>query len=228
MLRKILKVGVPSAIQSLVNSVGLLIVQSYANSFGTNLMASNGIIQKLDSFTQLPIMAVGQTITMFNAQNLGAGHIDRAKEGNRKMMVFNIAVGAIVGVILYIGVEPLYRLFINPSDAGYAQIIEIGRNSIQILAFFYWIMALQLGYGSILRGAGAATPVMIISIACVAVRVPITYLFAIGTGMYQGLYWANNVFNTLFAVGMMLYYRFGKWERFALTRRSMPTVKEST
>ena len=228
MLRKILKVGVPSAIQSLVNSVGLLIVQSYANSFGTNLMASNGIIQKLDSFTQLPIMAVGQTITMFNAQNLGAGHKDRVKEGNRKMMVFNIAVGAIVGVILYIGVEPLYRLFINPSDAGYAQIIEIGRNSIQILAFFYWIMALQLGYGSILRGAGAATPVMIISIACVAVRVPITYLFAIGTGMYQGLYWANNVFNTLFAVGMMLYYRFGKWEHFALTRRSMPTVKEST
>ena len=37
----------------------------------------------------------------------------------------------------------------SPSDAGYAQIIEIGRNSIQILAFFYWVMALQLGYGSI-------------------------------------------------------------------------------
>ena len=71
-LEKILRIGIPSAIQSLVNSIGLLIVQSYANSFGTNLVASNGIIQKLDSFTQLPINALGQTITMFNAQNVGA------------------------------------------------------------------------------------------------------------------------------------------------------------
>lgn len=218
MLAKILRVGVPSAIQQLVNSVGLLIVQSYANSFGTNLVASNGIIQKLDSFTQLPIMAVGQTITMFNAQNLGAGRMDRVKVGNRKMMGFNIAVGALVGILLYFGVEPLYRLFISPADAGYQQIIEIGRNSIHILAFFYWILALQLGFGSILRGAGAATPVMVISIVCVAIRIPLTYLFAMETGMYQGLYWATSVFNTIFAAGMMLYYRFGKWDQFALGR----------
>lgn len=227
MLRKILDVGVPSAIQSLVNSIGLLIVQSYANSFGTNLVASNGIIQKLDSFTQLPIMAVGQTITMFNAQNLGAGLKDRVKEGNRKMMAFNIAVGVIVGVALYVGVEPLYRLFISQGDAGYTEIVEIGRNSIHILAFFYWIVALQLGYGSILRGAGAATPVMVISIVCVVVRVPVTYLLAMATGRYQGLYWANNVFYTLFAVGMMLYYRFGKWDQFAITSNSRTSQQDT-
>ena len=90
---------------------------------------------------------------------------------------------------------------------------------------------LSYGYGDPIRLLDVykrQTPVMIISIACVAVRVPITYLFAMGTGMYQGLYWANKVFNTLFAVGVMLYYHFGKWEHFALTRRSMPTVKEST
>ena len=81
------------------------------------------------------------------------------------------------------------------------------------------------GYGSILRGAGAATPVMIISIACGAVRVPITYLFAMGTGMYQGLYWANNVFNTLFAVGVMLYYHFGKWEQDVYKRQRVNSLK---
>ncbi len=227
MLINILKVGVPSAIQSLVNSIGMLIIQSYTNSFGSNVMASNGIIQKLDSFTQLPINAVGQTITNFNAQNLGAGLKERAKQGNRQMMVFNIAVGVIVGVVLYFSVEPLYRLFINPGDPGYEQIVEIGRNSIHILAFFYWVMAVQLGIGAILRGAGAALPVMVITIVCVFIRVPIVYLFAMKTGAYQGLYWANNVFNTIYAVFMLAYYRFGKWDRFAITKRPKAAAAKS-
>ena len=85
MLKKILKVGVPGATQSLATSVGLLIVQSYTNSFGSNLIASNGIIQKLDSFVQLPIMAIGQTITMFNAQNLGAGQKERRKRATGRL-----------------------------------------------------------------------------------------------------------------------------------------------
>ncbi len=218
MLKKILKVGVPGATQSLATSVGLLIVQSYTNSFGSNLIASNGIIQKLDSFVQLPIMAIGQTITMFNAQNLGAGQKERAKAGNRKVMVVNIAIGAALGVVLYFCVEPLYRLFINPADPGYNEIIEIGKNSVHILAFFYWVLAIQLGYGAIMRGAGATSPVMVISIICVVLRVPLTYLMAVQTGMYEGLYWATSVFNTLFAAGLLIYYRFGNWQRFALTK----------
>lgn len=228
MLGKILQVGIPTAIQSMVNTVGLLVVQSFANSFGANLVASNGIIQKLDSFTQLPIMAVGQTITTFNAQNLGAGLTDRAKEGNRKMMVFNIAVGILVGIVLYFAVEPLYRLFINTGDAGYEQILEIGKTSVRILAFFYWAMAVQMGFGSILRGAGAATPVMIISIICLVIRIPVVYLFAMKTGAYEGLYWANNVFNLLLSLCMVLYYRFGKWDSFAVTGRGRsPRPQES-
>ena len=226
MLGKILKVGVPSAIQSLVSSVGLLFVQSCANSFGTNLMASDGIIQKLDSFTQLPIMALGQTITMFNAQNLGAGRKDRLKEGNRKMLIFNIIIGIVVGVILYFCVEPLYRLFINPGDTGYEQIIQFGKNSIHILVFFYWIVAAQMSCGSILRGAGATSPVMVIAIICVLIRIPLTRGLSIGTGMYQGLYWATSIFNTFFALCMLTYYKFGKWERFALTPKNTGSVQK--
>ena len=219
-LEKILRIGIPSAIQSLVNSIGLLIVQSYANSFGTNLVASNGIIQKLDSFTQLPINALGQTITMFNAQNVGAHKLERNEKGNHMMMLFMVAIGLIVGAILFVSVRPLYSIFINPSDPGYQEIIEIGQVSVHIVALFYCIMALQLGYGSILRGTGAATPVMVISIICVIVRIPITYFAAVATGHYQGLYWSNNIFNTMFALGMMVYYRFGKWKRYAVTGNS--------
>ena len=210
----ILKVGVPSAIQQLVNSLGLLLVQSYANSFGTNLVASNGIIQKLDSFALIPVQALGQTITMFNAQNVGAGKLDRVKKGNQKAMTLIFAVGAIAGVFLFFCVGPMYRLFINPNDPGSAQILEIGQTSVQILAFFYCVTAIQQGYMAVLRGAGAAVPVMIIVIGSTIMYVPLTYLMAVRPGHYEWLYWAKNAFNTIMAVGVVCYYRFGNWQRF--------------
>lgn len=210
----ILKVGVPSAIQQLVNSLGLLLVQSYANSFGTNLVASNGIIQKLDSFALIPVQALGQTITMFNAQNVGAGKLDRVKKGNRKAMTLIFSVGAVAGVFLFFCVGPLYRLFINANDPGSAQILQIGRTSVQILAFFYCVTAIQQGYMAVLRGAGAAIPVMIIVIGSTILYVPLTYFLAVRTGHYEGLYWAKNAFNTIMAVGVVCYYRFGNWQRF--------------
>ena len=216
----ILKVGVPSAIQQLVNSLGLLLVQSYANSFGTNLVASNGIIQKLDSFALMPVQALGQTITMFNAQNVGAGKLDRTKIGNRKAMILTFFVGLAAGVFLLFCVSPLYHMFINANDPDSARILEIGRTSVQILAFFYCIVALQQGYMAVLRGAGAAIPVMIIVIFSTVIYVPLTWFLAVRTGQYEGLYWAKNVFNTIMALGVVCYYRFGNWQRFRAVKRS--------
>lgn len=215
----ILKVGVPSAIQQLVNSLGLLLVQSYANSFGTNLVASNGIIQKLDSFALMPVQALGQTITMFNAQNMGAGKLDRMKNGNRKAMFLTFFVGLLAGVFLFFCVSPLYRMFINANDPGSAQILEIGRTSVHILAFFYCIVAIQQGYMAVLRGAGAAIPVMIIVIISTVAYVPLTWFMAVHTGQYEGLYWAKNVFNSIMAVGVVCYYRFGNWQRFRAVKK---------
>lgn len=219
-LAMILKVGVPSAIQQLVNSLGLLLVQSYANSFGTNLVASNGIIQKLDSFALMPVQALGQTITMFNAQNVGAGKLDRTKIGNRKAMILTFFVGLAAGVFLLFCVSPLYHMFINANDPDSARILEIGRTSVQILAFFYCIVALQQGYMAVLRGAGAAIPVMIIVIFSTVIYVPLTWFLAVRTGQYEGLYWAKNVFNTIMALGVVCYYRFGNWQRFRAVKRS--------
>jgi len=220
LLAVILKIGVPFAFQQLINSLGLLLIQSYANTFGTNLVASNGIIQKLDSFTLIPVQALGQTITMFNAQNIGAGKWDRVKKGNQKGMALIFAVGVVAGIFLFFCVEPLYRLFINSNDPGSAQILEIGRVSVRILAFFYCVAAIQNGYVAILKGVGAGIPVMIIVIVSILVYVPLTYFLAVRTGHYEGLYWAKNVFNSVMAVGAICYYRFGNWQRFRTIKQS--------
>jgi putative MATE family efflux protein len=84
-LKNILRIGIPSAINSLTNSIGLLIIQSYANSFGSDFVACNTIVQKVDSFALLPLMALGQGLMTFSGQNLGADREDRVRSGLMKI-----------------------------------------------------------------------------------------------------------------------------------------------
>lgn len=225
-LRMILKIGIPSAIQQLVNSVGLLFIQSFSNSFGTNLVAANGIIQKIDVFALLPMQAMGQTISMFNAQNLGAGKKERAQKGNRRMMFLVFGIGLVIGIFLFFMASPIFRLFINPADSGYENIIRMGNESVKILAFFYCIYAVQHGFAAILQGAGATKPVMLIAIFSIIIRVPLTYCLAMMKGSYQNLYWSTDIFNTIFMLGLLAYYRFGKWERYIQVKRNeKPNMK---
>jgi len=226
MLRAILRLGIPISIQQMANSVGLLIIQSFSNSFGTFLVAANGVHQKVDSFAQLPIMAMGETITSYNAQNVGAGEYERVRRGNRSVTLLLGSAAVAIGAILYVAVPFLYRLFLKASDPGFDQVLEIGVTSVRINAFFYWAIGLQWAFSSILRGVGASRPAMIVAIVCTVIRIPITYLLAMTTNWYPGLYWANNIYFILMLAGMFLYYKFGKWERFAVVRRESAPAKE--
>lgn len=219
MLGRILYVGIPRAVQQLADSLGLLVIQSYANSFGTNFVAVNGIIQKLDTFALLPIRSVGETITMFNAQNLGAGRYDRIRSGNRKSMVLVFLVGLAIGAFYYCGTSLIFRLFLSTNDPGYSEIVQMGRVSIRILAMFYCVYAVQQLLSSIMAGVGDTRPVMLIGIVCIVIRVAMTYYSAMVTREYQNLYLSTGIYYILFMLGTMLCYRFGAWQRPATDTR---------
>ncbi|MBR2121505.1 MAG: MATE family efflux transporter [Lachnospiraceae bacterium] len=228
-LKLILKIGVPAAVQQSINSVGMLFIQSFSNSFGAALVASNGIMQKLDGFAQLPVMALGTTVTTFNSQNIGAGEKERAQQGNRKMMIVVIGVCVVVGVLLFTFCGSLYKLFLNPADPNYDLVVEMGMRSVRIVSMFYWAFGLQMMFVSVLRGLGATIPTMIISICFTILRVPVTKFMAKpGTPAadYTMLYWAQSLFFVLMFLAMFLYYKFGNWEKYSVVRRQGKTGKE--
>lgn len=220
MMRRILYVGVPRAIQQLADSIGLVIIQSFANSFGTDFVAVNGIVQKIDTFAMLPIRSVSETIIMFNAQNLGAGKNERAKKGNRMILFVIFLCGLATGVLLWIFTKDLFRIFISTSDPSYENILSTGEKSIRILAFFYSVYAVQQAFISIMNGIGVTLPVMYIGLVCTAARVLITYLLAMPTRQCLNLYWATDICNTMLMTGIWLYYRFGSWEKNSFGKKS--------
>ena len=93
---RILKVGLPAGIQSMVISLSNVLVQSSVNSFGATEMAGFGAYLKIDGFNILPVLSISMASTTFVGQNYGAGKIDRVKKG----MWVTLLIGLVYTVCL--------------------------------------------------------------------------------------------------------------------------------
>ena len=98
-LKKIIEIGIPTALQQSIVSFSNVIVQSYINTFGANAVAGYTSYIKIDGFLQLPIQSFAMAITTFTGQNIGAHAIDRVKKGLRTTMAMTFGV-TLIGVTL--------------------------------------------------------------------------------------------------------------------------------
>ena len=73
MLIRILKVGFPVGIESMLMTISNVVIQYYINGFGENAVAAFSVYYKAENILYLPVMAFGQTMLTFTGQNYGAG-----------------------------------------------------------------------------------------------------------------------------------------------------------
>ena len=97
MLKKILRIGLPSSFQQMLVNFSNVFVQSYINSFQTACMAGWSSFGKIDGFSTIPLSAFSMAVTTFVGQNIGAGRLDRAKKGvNAALLLCTVSVIIIV------------------------------------------------------------------------------------------------------------------------------------
>ena len=216
-LKMILKIGIPGALQMMVTSVGSLIIQTFSNGFGEDLVATNGIVQKVENFAMMPAMSFGMALQMFVGQNLGAGEDERVNKGIRKMTIVLVALSAAVGILCIIFARVLCRAFVS-NEA----VIAMGIEAITIISWFYIFHGLMQSMGGALQGAGATQPVMYFSFIGIVLRVIMCYLLAVRPDRWQGLFWATNVYNVVITLLYVLYVWKGKWRTYVQVRREGP------
>ncbi len=171
----IFKLGLPSSIQNAAMSLGSLVIQSFANSFGSNFIAANTIIMKADGFAIMPMMGLGIASTSFVGQNIGAGKVDRAKKGVHAGQISAIVVAAVVGVALYFLGEYIMKAF-----GADGQVLMMGVSGIRFLAFCYVFVGLDQVTGGAMRGAGAAIAPAVTAISANLIRIPLAYFLGAG------------------------------------------------
>ena len=178
----ILKIGLPFGIQMAVVAFSNVFVQGYINVFGTACIAGWGVYVKLDQYMMLPIQSMGQAVTVFVGQNLGAGKKDRAVFGTWSALWMMLGISAGVAAVLYVYAPELGRLF-SPDAA----VIEYGAMFIRMCTPIATVTCFNQILAGYLRGDGNSRMPMIITL-CTHVFFRQVYLYVITRSIPDNVY----------------------------------------
>jgi len=157
---KIVRVGIPAAIQMMITSFSNIFVQSYINFFGENCMAGWTAYGKIDQLIFLPMQSLALASTTFVGQNLGIGQVERAKKGVRSALNISFAATVIVMIPVILAAPWLVQFF-NDDPA----VIEFGTLFLRYITPFYIVCCVNQVYSGALRGAGNSKVPMFIMLA---------------------------------------------------------------
>lgn len=159
LLGKIISVGVPVGIQSMILTLSNVVVQYHINGFGENVIAAFAVYFKAENLLCLPIIAFGQAMVTFTGQNYGAGRYDRIRKG---VLVCN-GISAMVLVVLSWSALAAGKWILGAFCPDQAVIAE-GLRIIGVTFPVYFIYSLFEVTGGVVRGIGKSVPSMIIVI----------------------------------------------------------------
>lgn len=163
-LKRIIKIGLPAGLQSVMYSISNVIIQSYINSFGTDTVAAWTAYGKIDGLFWMIIGALGISVTTFIGQNYGAQKIDRVHKSVKISLILAFVISILFSILLYFFGHYVYLLFTTDEN-----VLQIGMDILHFLApaFFTYVCIEVLA--AALRGIGDALVPMIMT--CVGVCV---------------------------------------------------------
>ncbi len=211
-LQQITSIALPTAIQSTVTCFSNVIVQSYINSFGSSCMAGWSTYIKVDQYMFLPIQSMGQAVTTFVSQNIGARNVERAKQGTIQAFRMILSLSVVVSLIIWIGAAPITRAFSND-----AEVLAYSRLFVRMNILFLNLGCIHQILAGALRGTGDARAPMIIMISSFVVFRQI-YLY-VGSRILHDIHvigFGYPIGWILCSILMVSYYRFSHWEEKAL------------
>ncbi len=174
-LCSVLKIAVPSILQSSFVSVGNLFIQSRVNHFGVNVIAGYGAAIKLNTFAVTCFTTVSNAISSYTAQNMGAGRIDRIQQGLKEGIKIMFVIAVPFALLYTVSGRFMMGLFVGKSDAA---IINAGREMLLIIAPFYFFVGAKIVCDGILRGSGAIYAFTTATLVDLVLRVVLCYIFS--------------------------------------------------
>lgn len=171
---RILKLGVPVALQDVLVSVSFLAIMAIVNGLGVIASAGVGVAEKLCAFIMLIPSSYMQSISAYVAQNIGAGQPSRAKRGMLYGMATSFIFGIVLGYLSFFHGDLLARIFSNDT-----QVIAAAAEYLKGYAIDTLLTAFLFCFAGYYNGCGKTPFVMIEGIiGAFGVRIPVSYFFS--------------------------------------------------
>ncbi len=202
LLKKIAAIAIPSTLQQSFISVGNIVIQGVINGFGSGVMAGYAASIKLNNLVITSLTTLGNGISNFTAQNLGAKKLERIRQGFHAglSLVWLLCVPLVAAYFLFGG--QLLRFFMdNPSEMA----TVTGVRFLQIVSPFYFVVAAKLVADGILRGSGLMGQFMAATFTDLVLRVVLALLLSKTSLGATGI-WCAWPIGWGIAAGMSIYF----------------------
>ena len=224
LLRRLAVIAVPSILQQSFISVGNLLIQSVINGFGTEVMAGYSAAVKLNNLVVTSFTTLGNGVSNYAAQNLGAHKLDRIKDGFRAALKLVWILCLPLAVLYFTCGRALMGFFL---DAPTELALHSGITFLRILSPFYFVVSAKLVADGILRGAGMMRQFMTATFTDLILRVVLAFVLSATALGSTGIWCAWPIGWTVATVFSILFYRAGPWKEAAPTPAEVEAVEEA-
>ena len=209
LLKKIAVVAIPSILQQSFISVGNIVIQGVINTFGSSVIAGYSAAVKLNNLVITSFTTLGNGISNYTAQNIGAEKPDRVRQGFKAGVKLVWLLSLPLVALYLLGGGVLLRIFLDDTT-GTA--MQVGIQFLRVLAPFYFVISAKLVSDGILRGAGLMKQFMAATFTDLILRVVLAKVLSVPFGTL-GIWCAWPIGWTIATVFSVLFYRRGPWNK---------------
>ncbi len=210
MLGSMVKIAIPSMVQQSIVSIGMLLVQSVVNGFGSSVLAGYTSGIRIESICIVPMIATGNAVSTFTAQNLGAGDAARVKKGYRTAYGIVLGFGVLILAILSVFHGQIISSFLGEHNGAAA--FATGDAYLLFMRFFFVMIGMKAITDGVLKGAGDVFVFTLANLVNLGIRVFISFRFA-GIWGVEAVWYAVPMGWTANFILSFLWYLTGRWSR---------------
>lgn len=173
---KISLIAVPSILQQSFVSIGNIFIQGLVNSYGSGVIAGYSAAIRLNTFVITGFTTLGNGVSGFTAQNLGAGRKSRIREGLRTGLKLAVLVALPFSAAYFFFGRTMMLLFLEDTGSG---ALQTGMTFLRIVSPFYFVVAVKLVADGTLRGAERMKQFMAATFTDLILRVILAFVFSV-------------------------------------------------
>ena len=186
-ISKILKIGFPPSIQSMLFTCISMYIARLISSFGAISVAVQKVGSQIESISWMAADGFSASINAFTSQNYGATNYNRVQKGYKTGMLVVGLWGLLTSCILIFLPGPIFSCFIHESD-----ILPYGIDYLIILGFSQLFMCIEIATQGAFNGLGKTLPPSIVSIVFTSARIPMAIVLSHFLGV-NGVWWAISI-----------------------------------
>lgn len=207
LLKKTLRYGSITAFQQACQPVGKLLIQRAVNPLGVDVAAAFAAVNRVDDFAFTPEQSISHGITIFVAQNRGAGNWKRIDQGFFAGLCLELAYWMIIGLAILLFREPVMSLFVSGESAQNREVIAAGCQYLGMMALFYLLPGLTNGFQGYFRGMGNMSMTLLGTAVQTSLRVVCAYALTPSMGISGVAAACAAGWSVMLAVEIPFYFR---------------------